>query len=362
MDALLAGGRMTVGERAGDPRRGPRPARGGLGDGGRGAGPGGAGPRPGRRAAAGRRRPRAARRPGRRGAGPGTPVLGPGAVDWRRSTWWCGRPGSAGTARSCVAAEAAGVRVTTAMALWLEDHADAPVLAVTGTKGKSTTAALAAAVLEADGRRGGAHRQHRGPGARHLRPAPARRLRGRGLLVPGGRRDPVARGGGPDQPGPRPPRLARRGRALLPRQAPPRRGRPARVAWPSAPATPRPWPAPPGHPDRTLYGPEGRVRGGRRRLARGRRRPTGRHRPAAGAGPPQRLEPVRCGGRGAAGDRARPRRPTPWPRAVDGLRTGCPSRCRAGRRARRPHLRGRRPRLQPVRLGRVHRDVRRAAR
>jgi UDP-N-acetylmuramoylalanine--D-glutamate ligase len=37
------------------------------------------------------------------------------------------------------------------MALWLEDYADAPVVAVTGTKGKSTTAALAAAILAADG-------------------------------------------------------------------------------------------------------------------------------------------------------------------------------------------------------------------
>jgi UDP-N-acetylmuramoyl-L-alanine---L-glutamate ligase len=48
-------------------------------------------------------------------------------------------------------AEAAGVVVTTAMALWLEDHAEAPVIAITGTKGKSTTAALAAEILRAEG-------------------------------------------------------------------------------------------------------------------------------------------------------------------------------------------------------------------
>jgi UDP-N-acetylmuramoylalanine--D-glutamate ligase len=48
-------------------------------------------------------------------------------------------------------AERAGVGVTTAMAVWLEDFADADVLAVTGTKGKSTTAALAAAILRAGG-------------------------------------------------------------------------------------------------------------------------------------------------------------------------------------------------------------------
>ncbi len=48
-------------------------------------------------------------------------------------------------------AERAGIEVTTAMAVWLEDFADARVLAVTGTKGKSTTAALAAAILRAGG-------------------------------------------------------------------------------------------------------------------------------------------------------------------------------------------------------------------
>jgi UDP-N-acetylmuramoylalanine--D-glutamate ligase len=50
------------------------------------------------------------------------------------------------------AAERAGVTVTTPMAIWLEDFVAAPVLAITGTKGKSTTAALAAAILGEAGR------------------------------------------------------------------------------------------------------------------------------------------------------------------------------------------------------------------
>lgn len=51
------------------------------------------------------------------------------------------------------AARSDGALVTTATSLWLEDFGDGPVVAVTGSKGKSTTAALAAAALQAAGRR-----------------------------------------------------------------------------------------------------------------------------------------------------------------------------------------------------------------
>ena len=81
------------------------------------------------------------------------PVLAPGAVDWSTVDVVVRSPGVSRYRPELADAESAGTTVTTAMALWLEDHADAPVLAVTGTKGKSTTAALAAAILEADGRR-----------------------------------------------------------------------------------------------------------------------------------------------------------------------------------------------------------------
>ena len=81
------------------------------------------------------------------------PVRRPDAVDWSTVDVVVRSPGVSRYRAELADAEASGVTVTTAMAVWLEDHADAPVLAITGTKGKSTTAALAAAILEADGRR-----------------------------------------------------------------------------------------------------------------------------------------------------------------------------------------------------------------
>ncbi|HEY4928218.1 MAG TPA: UDP-N-acetylmuramoyl-L-alanine--D-glutamate ligase [Acidimicrobiales bacterium] len=80
-------------------------------------------------------------------------VSAPGDVDWSTVDVVVRAPGVSRYRAELAAAESAGATVTTAMALWLEDHADAPVLAITGTKGKSTTAAMAAAILEADGRR-----------------------------------------------------------------------------------------------------------------------------------------------------------------------------------------------------------------
>ena len=81
------------------------------------------------------------------------PVLRPADVTWSSADVVVRAPGVSRYRPELIAAERAGATVTTAMAVWLEDHADAPVLAVTGTKGKSTTAALAAAILTADGRR-----------------------------------------------------------------------------------------------------------------------------------------------------------------------------------------------------------------
>ena len=82
----------------------------------------------------------------------GVPVLLPGDVVWGDVDVVVRAPGVSRYRPELAAAEAAGVVVTTAMALWLVDHADAPVVAVTGTKGKSTTAALAAEILRAEGK------------------------------------------------------------------------------------------------------------------------------------------------------------------------------------------------------------------
>jgi UDP-N-acetylmuramoylalanine--D-glutamate ligase len=80
------------------------------------------------------------------------PVLLPGAVPWSEIDVVVRSPGVSRYRPELAAAEAEGVTVTTGMALWLEENADAPVVAVTGTKGKSTTAVLTRAVLEGDGR------------------------------------------------------------------------------------------------------------------------------------------------------------------------------------------------------------------
>ena len=84
--------------------------------------------------------------------GEATPVLLPAAAPWSAIDVVVRSPGVSRYRAELEAARVAGVSVTTAMALWLEDFAEARVVAITGTKGKSTTAALTAAVLGQSGR------------------------------------------------------------------------------------------------------------------------------------------------------------------------------------------------------------------
>ncbi len=79
------------------------------------------------------------------------PVLAPADVRWSAIDVVLRSPGVSRYRPELESARGAGVTVTTAMALWLEDFADARVVAITGTKGKSTTAALTAALLAHDG-------------------------------------------------------------------------------------------------------------------------------------------------------------------------------------------------------------------
>ena len=77
-----------------------------------------------------------------------TPVVPPDLVAWSSLDVVVRSPGVSRYRPELVAAESEGVTVTSATAIWLEDFHAAPVLAVTGTKGKSTTATLAASILE----------------------------------------------------------------------------------------------------------------------------------------------------------------------------------------------------------------------
>lgn len=84
--------------------------------------------------------------------GPGAEVVDPATFSWSGIEVVVRAPGVSRYRPELTAAREAGAEVTTTMALWLEDFGDARVVAVTGTKGKSTTAALTAAILGQQGR------------------------------------------------------------------------------------------------------------------------------------------------------------------------------------------------------------------
>ncbi len=83
--------------------------------------------------------------------GRSSPVVAPADAPWSAIDVVLRSPGVSRYRPELESARAIGVTVTTAMALWLEDFADARVVAITGTKGKSTTAALTATLLAQDG-------------------------------------------------------------------------------------------------------------------------------------------------------------------------------------------------------------------
>jgi UDP-N-acetylmuramoyl-L-alanine---L-glutamate ligase len=78
-------------------------------------------------------------------------VVGPASVAWSDLDVVVRAPGVSRYRPELEAARASGVVVTTAMAVWLEDFSAERVVAITGTKGKSTTAALTASILRHDG-------------------------------------------------------------------------------------------------------------------------------------------------------------------------------------------------------------------